>query len=377
MILPANSIARKLLITMSLVVTGLILALGLFEMAHEYGRYREQVDALWGRQLEARKKQLEIQVGEALSYIEFKKSQIRAKVQERLEARVRDAHGVVRHLHEIDKGSRSRQEFRRLAVETLRPQRFNHGRGYFFIFAMDGTVLLHAAQPELERQNLLSGQGGESASVIREMIALARSKGEGFVSYRWPKPGLPPGQAFEKISFIKYLPQLDCFIGAGEYLEDTEAEVKGEVLERIEKMRFGDEYVFAGQWDGLSLTYPAKGRNLLGLTDVNGVKVVAGLIDLAKKEGGFFCYVMPKLGEERNSLKLSYVRGIKEWQWYVGSGVYLDDLEAASAGARRELQREIVRIIGLSLLLMFGALFAGLLFVRKTARQIQQAFTSL
>ena len=377
MIFPANTIARKLLVTMSLVVTGVVLVLGGFQIVQEYGRYRSEVDALWGRQVEARKKQLEVQVAEAVSYIEFKKTQVRARVQAGLESRVRDAHGVASHLYEIGKGSHSAKELRSLVRETLRQQRFNNGRGYFFIFAMDGTVLLHGAQPELEQKNLLALQDTEGTFVIREMISLARSKGEGFVSYRWPKPGFPPAQEFEKISFIKYLPQLDCFIGAGEYLEDTEAEVKAEVLERLGKMRFGGgEYVFAGQWDGVALTYPAKGRNMLGVTDVNGVKIVEEAIALARKEGGFFWYVMPKLGEERNSLKLSYVRGVKDWQWYIGSGIYLDDLEAASVGARRQLRHEIVTIVGQALLLVLVSLLIGLLVVRKMAGRIQQAFAA-
>jgi len=238
-------------------------------------------------------------------------------------------------------------------------------------------VQLHAAQPELEQKNLLAMQDTEGTFVIREMIALAKSKGEGFISYRWAKPGFPPDQEFEKISFIKYLPQLDCFIGAGEYLDDTEAEVKGEVLERIEKMRFGGgEYVFVGQWDGVVLTYPAKGRNMLEQVDANGLKIVQALIELARKEGGFLRYVMPKLGEERNSQKLSYVRGVKDWQWFVGAGVYLDDLEAASIGAKKELRHEIVIIVGLALLLLLAAFLAGLLVVRKMAGRIQQAFAA-
>ena len=375
MILPANSIARKLLVTMSLVVAGLVLALGGFEIVQEYGRYRNEVDALWGQQVEARKHQLEMRVAEAVSYIELKKAQVRARVQGSLEARVRDAHGVASHLCEISKGSQSTKELRRLTCETLRPQRFNNGRGYFFIVAMDGTVQLHATQPELEQKNVLTLQDSEGVFFIREMIALAKSKGEGFVSYRWPKPGFAPDQEFEKISFIKYLPRIDCFIGAGEYLEDTEAEVKAEALERIEKMRFtGGEYVFVGQWDGLALTNPSKGRNMLEQVDANGLKIVRALIDLAQKDGGFLRYVMPPLGEERNSLKLSYVRGVKDWQWYVGSGVYLDDLAAASARARRELRHEVVKVVGLALLLMFAAFLTGLWFVRKTAGRIQQAF---
>ncbi|MFA6499182.1 MAG: cache domain-containing protein [Desulfurivibrionaceae bacterium] len=375
MILPTNSIARKLLVTMSLVVAGVILALGGIEIIQEYGRYRSEVDALWGQQVEARKKQLEMQVAETISYIEFKKTTIRDRVNGNLEDKVRDAHGVVSHLCAVNKGSRSKKELQALARETLRPMRFNNGRGYFFIFAVDGTVELQAVRPEMEKANHLGMQDSKGKFVARELIDIARSKGEGFASYLWPKPGFPPDQEFEKISFVKYLPELDWVIGAGEYLEDTEGEVKGEVLERIEKMRFGgDQYVFVGQWDGLTLSYPAKGRNMLEQVDANGLKIVRQLIELARKDGGFLRYVMPKLGEERNSLKLSYVRGVKDWQWYIGSGIYLDDLETASVGARRELQHEIVQVVCLDLLLMCAALLVGLLFVRKTAGRIQQAF---
>ncbi|MFA7347630.1 MAG: cache domain-containing protein [Desulfurivibrionaceae bacterium] len=377
MIMPANSIARKLLVTMSLMVTGLILGFGVFEVFHEYGRYRSEVDVLWGKQVEERQQQLARRVDETVAYIHFKRSQVTDRAKGSIEARVRDAQAVASHLYALNKGTRGKQEIRALVREALRPVRFNKGRGYLFIFAMDGTVQLHAANPEQEGKNLLTMQDNEGTFAIREMVALAGSKGEGFVSYRWPKPGFPPGQEFEKVSFVKYLPELDWFVGAGEYLDDMEADIQAEVLERIEKSRFEqDGYVFAGQWDGMSLTYPAKGRNALEQTDANGLKIVREMIELARKDGGFLRYVMPELGAERKSMKLSYVRGIKDWQWYIGAGLYLDDIQAATDKARHRLRIDIVRIIGLALLLMLAALLLGLLFVRKTAERIQQAFTA-
>lgn len=375
MILPENSIARKLLVTMSLVVAGLVLVLGGFEIFQEYGYYRREADALWGQHVEVRKKQLEAAVAEVISSIEFKKAQVRTRVKGTLEKKVTDAQEMVVPLFEINKNKHGKKELRDLMREALRKQRFNNGRGYFFIFDMDGTVQLHAAQPALEQKNLLTMQDTEGTFVIREMIALARSKGEGFISYLWPKPGAQPGQEFEKISFIKYLPQLDCFIGAGEYLIDTEAEIKAEVLERIAQSHFEEgEDVFVGQWDGVALTSPLNGRNMLNATDANGLKIVREAIALAKKDGGFLRYAMPQLGTGRNSIKLSYIRGVKDWQWYVGAGAYLDDLAAASAEARKDLRNEIVKIVGFALLLMLAALLTGLLFVRKTAKRIQHAF---
>ncbi|MGV1100188.1 cache domain-containing protein [Thiovibrio sp. JS02] len=373
--IPNNSISRKLLVSMSLVVATLVLVLGGFEIVREYRRLNAQVEQLSAEELAGRKEQLRAQVAEAISYIDFKKSQIEERVRRELAGQVRQAHGLISHLYGVNRGIHDRKELEAILREALRPLRFSKDRGYFFIFSMDGTVQLHAARPELERKNLLTLQDEEGTFVIREMISLARSREEGFVSYRWPKPGRPAGQEFEKISFIAYFPQLDWLIGAGEYLDDMEQDVKGEVLARVESIRFGKGgYVFAGQWDGHSLTYPAKGKNALGMTDAKGVKVVEELIGLAKKGGGFLQYVMPKLGGERNHLKISYVQGVPAWQWYVGAGMYLDDIEADVVAARQGLQREIFRVVGLVVLLTIAAMGFGLFLVRRMAGQIQSSF---
>ena len=64
-------------------------------------------------------------------------------------------------------------------------------------------------------------------------------------------------------------------IASSQYTDDLINQIKNEVLARIETIHFGDEgYIFAGQWDGLSLSGPAKGRNMIDVTDVNGVKIV-------------------------------------------------------------------------------------------------------
>jgi signal transduction histidine kinase len=76
-------------------------------------------------------------------------------------------------------------------------------------------------------------------------------------------------------------------------------QIKSEVLARIETIRFGDDgYIFAGQWDGLSLSGPAKGRNMIDVTDANGIKIVQKLIQVAKSGGGYVSYVIPKFDSD-------------------------------------------------------------------------------
>ena len=65
-------------------------------------------------------------------------------------------------------------------------------------------------------------------------------------------------------------------------------DVKEEILNRIEKIRFGKNgYIFGGTLEGVSLLGPAKGQNMHDTTDINGVKVVQELIQTAQKGGGF------------------------------------------------------------------------------------------
>ena len=70
------------------------------------------------------------------------------------------------------------------------------------------------------------------------------------------------------------------------------------------------------------------------VTDNNGLKIVQALIRLARDGGGYLRYVMPGLENKRPASKLAYVVGIPEWEWYVGTGVYIDEIDTALAQKR-------------------------------------------
>ena len=101
---------------------------------------------------------------------------------------------------------------------------------------------------------------------------------------------------FAKIGYVKLFKPFGWLIGTGAYVQDVENEVQKEVLDRIANTHFGkDGYIFAGTYDGVSLTEPALGMNMLALTDANGVKIVQEIISAAKAGGGFVRYVIQAL----------------------------------------------------------------------------------
>jgi PAS domain S-box-containing protein len=152
-------------------------------------------------------------------------------------------------------------------------------------------------------------------------------------------------------------------IASAQHNDDLINQIKTEVLARIETIHFGDDgYIFAGRWDGLSLSGPAKGRNMIDVTDANGVKIVQELIKVARSGGGYLSYVMPKFDSDVTYDKLSYTKAIPEWQWYVGAGVNVNKIETVLREKRAALQKrvqnyflKIVSILGVILVFILIA----------------------
>ncbi len=93
----------------------------------------------------------------------------------------------------------------------------------------------------------------------------------------------------------------------------------------------GNEYFFAETVDGILVAHPnAKivGKDRKGEVDANGKAYTLEMIEVAKKGGGFVEYWYPKPGEQKASPKITYVKPFAAWNWFVVSGIYVDDVDA-------------------------------------------------
>lgn len=377
----AKSIPQSLFRNVSLVLFTSFLILGYFGISQEYSRFSKESGELREELLDARKTMLQNQVDWAAGYIDYMRSRTEERVRQSIRGRVEEAFSIADHLYRTQSPGLSDAAILNQIRETLRPIRFNQGRGYYFMTALDGMEILFADRPDKEGLNLLQSEDPREAQVIQDMIDLVRERGEGFYAYDWSRPGTEELE-FKKISYVKLFPPLQCFIGTGEYMTDMEADIQSEVLARLGNLRFGEEgYLFAGTWEGISLLGPATGQNMIGISDFNGLKIVETLIHQAREGGGFLNYVMPKLeGGERPEPKISYVRGVPDWQWYIGTGAYIDDIEASIAQARQAMLSRVrwnVLKTALILALVLTATYLlGRRMAEKTDRSIQafQAF---
>jgi len=94
-----------------------------------------------------------------------------------------------------------------------------------------------------------------------------------------------------------------------------------------------DEYFWVNDFGTRMLVHAAKpeleGKELPDLKDANGKALMQEFASQARQGGGFVDYVWPKPGSDRPLAKISYVKGFEPWGWVVGSGIYVEDVEAA------------------------------------------------
>ncbi|MFD2177582.1 methyl-accepting chemotaxis protein [Veronia pacifica] len=102
----------------------------------------------------------------------------------------------------------------------------------------------------------------------------------------------------------------------------------------ISALRYeGTNYFWINNLEPRMVMHPIKpalnGKNIANKTDANGKALFLEMVDTARKHGqGFVYYMWPKPGSDVDVEKLSYVQLFKPWNWIIGTGVYIDDVDA-------------------------------------------------
>ena len=114
-----------------------------------------------------------------------------------------------------------------------------------------------------------------------------------------------------------------------------EAEAKANALAEIKALRYdGENYFWVNDMDARMIMHPIKpkldGKDLSSFEDPAGNKLFVEFVNVVKKEGkGSVPYLWPKPGSEQPVEKVSFVKGFQPWGWVIGTGVYIDDVNAA------------------------------------------------
>ncbi|KPZ70098.1 Methyl-accepting chemotaxis protein PctC [Shewanella sp. P1-14-1] len=154
----------------------------------------------------------------------------------------------------------------------------------------------------------------------------------------------------------------------------------------LRTLRFGSAgYFYIYDDSGLSIFHGVndslEGQNKIDMADPNGTKIVVGLLDAAKSGKGSFTYFYRKPGSNELVEKLGYAVMIPNSNWMLGTGAYIDDIEASITEYRQYTQEKMNEQVGMFLLLaIILALVTGMIVVfasHKMVSPIQNMAESL
>jgi len=124
-----------------------------------------------------------------------------------------------RYGDQVRSGALTREEAQREAIAAIKRLRYDED-DYFWINDMHSRMVMHPYKPELEGQDLSRFEDPSGKRLIVAFVETVRERGEGFVDYLWPKPGME--RPVPKISFVKGYQPWGWIVGSGIYLDDVE-----------------------------------------------------------------------------------------------------------------------------------------------------------
>jgi methyl-accepting chemotaxis protein len=159
-------------------------------------------------------------------------------------------------------------------------------------------------------------------------------------------------------------------VGAGAL---TDSEARARAAATIRAMRYGggdgkSEYLYVLARDGMMVMHPVRpewnGQNHIDLKDGAGNFMVRDILKVAGSAGlGFVDSFYPRPGSDVPVRKLQYVAAFEPWSWVIGTGIYVDDVDA-------EFRQRLIVELSIGAVLLLVIIGVAFLVGRSVLRQV-------
>lgn len=350
----------------------------------EYESFRTTSEERRKELVEQQKEMIKNEVMRALHTIEYERARTDDRLKEDIKNRVNQAYDVTYSIWSKYKQSRSKAEIVDLIKESLRPVRFSEDRGYYFIMDLNGNEILNPAFHKMEGTNLLQSGDKVVKKAVKKTLGLfiKENLSEGYFEDMWQKPTATDTKKYKSFSYLKLFKPYNWLIGTSEYLDEVKKNIQEELLNQISGYRFGKEgYIFINHFDGRALLSNGirihSDKKLWEEFGEDARHVFEKEIEAAhNNDGDFIYYAWRKLNSNLQAPKVSFIYGIPEWQWLIGAGVYIDDVEQEIAHMQDKLVAKFKTDLLRNILIFIFVLGVFLVVRSLTMRNIMKEFQS-
>lgn len=344
---------------------------GAIWIATEYDSFTEQSENLRKTFVESRAELLKREVGKAVDYIEYKRSQLNRRLYQELRQEIAVALALVGNIHKESAGSDSNQQILERVRSTIEPLRFHQQKGFYFALRGNGETLLAPLHPD-SRERLR--QSAILKTFARQVRDATHEKDQDYLEFHFSDAGTRNGVQ-RNISFVYYYQPLDLYIGASVYQRDEIEIIKQEVIDRLSAAAFDTD-------SSVLIVTDSRGKQLVNPYNPTMVgKLQPGMAAVAEKlqkpknqEGTLVEMEWQRLGSKGASPAVTYVSYEAGWDWLIGAGFFLDEYYALMEEERQALESRVLRHTTFISSIALALILIATLVARRLAQLNAQGF---
>ncbi|OUR69551.1 hypothetical protein A9Q76_09335 [Arcobacter sp. 31_11_sub10_T18] len=160
--------------------------------------------------------------------------------------------------------------------------------------------------------------------------------------------------------FYKYLKEEKIIVVLIKDIFYSLDDLKYSISRWVEYIRFGNNnYFWIHTNTNKLLAHPYRQEDInkddTNLKDAKGTLFVQKFIKLAIKnhQGNFLEYFWPKPNQIESTQKLAFIKLYKEWNWIIGTGIYMDEIHQVISNKKKDLEKKIDTYIQNTIIIAF------------------------
>ncbi|WP_408071916.1 methyl-accepting chemotaxis protein [Butyrivibrio sp. JL13D10] len=155
----------------------------------------------------------------------------------------------------------------------------------------------------------------------------------------------------------------------------TEEDAKRIAADYVRELRYmdGDGYFWVDTTEGVNVVLlgrDTEGQSRINQSDPNGVYMIKDFIANAKAGGGFSYFSFPKPNETEPLPKMGYTMLYEPYDWVIGTGVWIDHIDALEAIYKEHAQAALTQSIVKSIVVLVVMIILGVILAIYIGKRI-------
>ena len=341
-----------------------IIAAFLISIFFQYQNFKNEFNHYKKEFTEQKKKEAKNEVLMIYGLIKYKEELLRKTVEDRLIDGVNQAYALAMDIYETNKQTKTKDEIKYLIAQSLNNFKFKDHNNYFFINSNKGQAILFDNKITLDTYvDVWNLKDSNDDYIIQIQAQIAKEQKEGFVTNKFIKPNSNDKNNYSKISYIKLFEPFDWHIGTGEYIDELTKNNQEEIINWLDTLKYeNSSYSFLSTTDGYTLIF--EGKKVEPKPHLYP-ELFKQQLEISKNPNGDFVeYKFKKPNSNEEFDKISFVKQYENYNWIIGCGVYLDEIEK-ELQRKEEIFKEHINKQIISILIIFLFILLAIYFISK------------